>query len=143
MSSKDAGLDSAKVTLRLRNVLWDLQQHPYPTIPNPPDLKRRASVALIIRINPSYNAWPPKSTAEREISQSDDAGERLNAFFDQDWVKAGTPEVLFIKRASRKGDRWCGHVNIAVILQHSTNFCTGQVMLHFQEDVVIRKTRMI
>ncbi|KAG5458036.1 MAG: hypothetical protein BJ554DRAFT_1822 [Olpidium bornovanus] len=26
------------------------------------------------------------------------------------WVRRGTPEILFIKRATRAGDRWSGHV---------------------------------
>ncbi|KAG0049437.1 hypothetical protein BGZ90_007341, partial [Linnemannia elongata] len=51
---------------------------------------RRASVAIIIRAieNP----------------------ESLDEFFDQDWVRTGVPEVLFIERATRKTDRWSGHV---------------------------------
>lgn len=36
--------------------------------------------------------------------------ERINAFFDQEWVQHGDPEALFIKRAARKGDKWTGHV---------------------------------
>ncbi|KAI4257254.1 MAG: hypothetical protein L6R42_005787, partial [Xanthoria sp. 1 TBL-2021] len=36
--------------------------------------------------------------------------ERLNAFFTQEWVQWGDPEVLFIKRAARKGDRWTSHI---------------------------------
>lgn len=36
--------------------------------------------------------------------------QQLQNFFDQPWVKHGDPEVLFIKRASREGDRWTGHV---------------------------------
>jgi 8-oxo-dGTP pyrophosphatase MutT (NUDIX family) len=34
----------------------------------------------------------------------------LDAFFEQDWVKHGDPEILFIKRATRVGDKWNGHV---------------------------------
>jgi 8-oxo-dGTP pyrophosphatase MutT (NUDIX family) len=36
--------------------------------------------------------------------------DKLNAFFEQDWVKHGDPELLFIKRAARIGDKWNGHV---------------------------------
>lgn len=96
---------------QVKDVLLDLSQHPYPHVPNPPNLKKRASVALIIRINPTYNHWPDSSNS---ISPFADAGEdrnqKLDRFFSQDWVTHGTPEVLFIKRANRKGDRWTGHV---------------------------------
>jgi 8-oxo-dGTP pyrophosphatase MutT (NUDIX family) len=36
--------------------------------------------------------------------------DRLIEFFAQPWVQHGEPEVLFIKRATRVGDRWTGHV---------------------------------
>ncbi|KAF9577148.1 hypothetical protein BGW38_007833, partial [Lunasporangiospora selenospora] len=34
----------------------------------------------------------------------------LDEFFTQPWVETGTPEILFIERATRKTDRWSGHV---------------------------------
>ncbi|KAI1309940.1 hypothetical protein EDD11_003955 [Mortierella claussenii] len=36
--------------------------------------------------------------------------ESVDEFFSQDWVRTGVPEVLFIERATRKTDRWSGHV---------------------------------
>ncbi|KAF9153801.1 hypothetical protein DFQ26_000442 [Actinomortierella ambigua] len=36
--------------------------------------------------------------------------ESLEEFFSQTWVQTGTPEILFIERATRKTDRWSGHV---------------------------------
>ncbi|KAF9974846.1 hypothetical protein BGZ73_001661 [Actinomortierella ambigua] len=36
--------------------------------------------------------------------------ESLEEFFGQTWVQTGTPEILFIERATRKTDRWSGHV---------------------------------
>ncbi|KAG0242538.1 hypothetical protein BGW41_003896 [Actinomortierella wolfii] len=36
--------------------------------------------------------------------------ESLEEFFSQHWVQTGTPEILFIERATRKTDRWSGHV---------------------------------
>lgn len=94
---------------RLHQVLIDLHRSPYPHVPNPPECTRRASVALILRIRPTYEQWPTKARnngvdAQASISQ------RLDTFFSQPWVQAGDPEVLFIKRAARKGDRWAGHV---------------------------------
>jgi len=34
----------------------------------------------------------------------------LRDFFAQKWVQEGEPQVLFIKRAKRTGDRWSSHV---------------------------------
>ncbi|KAL2007638.1 hypothetical protein VTN00DRAFT_7620 [Thermoascus crustaceus] len=93
----------------LHEVLADLHQHPYPHVPNPPECRRRASVALILRVRPDYHHWPESSIPEVD-DQSASVIQRLDSFFSQSWVKHGDPEVLFIKRASRKGDRWTGHV---------------------------------
>lgn len=100
--------DSTTLPEHLLNVLIDLHQNPYPFVPNPPNCKKRASVALILRVRPSYNHWPQSSLPKPDKSQS--VEKQLENFFSQDWVKNGDPEVLFIKRASRVGDRWTGHV---------------------------------
>lgn len=34
----------------------------------------------------------------------------LSGFFEQEWVRRGDPECLFIKRAAMTGDRWTSHV---------------------------------
>ncbi|KAF1970147.1 hypothetical protein BU23DRAFT_538476 [Bimuria novae-zelandiae CBS 107.79] len=91
---------------QLHAVLLDLNAHPYPEVANPPEAPKRASVALILRIQPHYSHWsdhppPPGPTQFRDS---------LEAFFAQDWVKHGDPELLFIKRATRAGDKWNGHV---------------------------------
>jgi len=97
---------SSELVSYLHNVLLDLSAHPYPVIPTPPTVKKRASVAVIVRIQPHYSHWPSYASA----SLPSDPIERINAFFDQDWVRHGDPEVLFIKRATREGDKWNGHV---------------------------------
>ncbi|KAF9887657.1 hypothetical protein FE257_009750 [Aspergillus nanangensis] len=95
----------------LHNTLRDLLQHPYPHVPNPPGCRKRASVALVLRIRPTYNSWPEQdSSPSFLLDDSATTEERLEAFFSQSWVDNGDPEVLFIKRASRVGDRWTGHV---------------------------------
>jgi 8-oxo-dGTP pyrophosphatase MutT (NUDIX family) len=81
-------------------ILKDLTASPYPVLESPESLKRRASVAFAIRIKPSYAHWPTNSTKINELDE----------FFAQEWVQHGEPEVLFIKRASRKGDRWTSHI---------------------------------
>lgn len=101
--------DSKSSVDYLHSVLRDLHAHPYPYVPCPGELKKRASVALIIRVKPQYEHWPPKAATDREPIP-DDTVSRLEHFFSQAWVQNGEPEVLFIKRASRKGDRWEGHV---------------------------------
>lgn len=101
----------------LHSLLLDLSSYPYPHVPNPPDVKKRASVALIIRIQPRYT-HPPPPTGVNGSSIRGDHGDneeqtveqRLEAFFSQEWVQHGDPEVLFIKRAHRPGDRWTSHV---------------------------------
>lgn len=99
--------DTAPLVSHLRDVLQDLHRHPYPYVPNPPRCKRRAAVALIIRVRP-HHQHQAQSLAVFDKSSS--IPEQLDTFFSQEWVQRGDPEVLFIKRASRVGDRWTGHV---------------------------------
>ena len=94
---------------QLRDCLHFLQANKYPHIPNPPSCKKRASVALIIRFRPPLAipaTFDTKSCGPSILS----ATERLENFFAQQWVQQGEPEILFIKRASRAGDRWTSHV---------------------------------
>lgn len=99
-----AGLTSA-----LHNTLTHLSQNPYPHVPNPESCKRRASVALILRIRPHYNHYPSWSDVAT-LNPSQSASDQLEIFFAQPWVQRGDPEVVFIKRAAREGDRWTSHV---------------------------------
>lgn len=110
----------------LKSVLLELNAQPYPEVPCPEGLPKRASVALILRIQPNYTNWPafsdkdlpqfpPRSPTRRRRSSVASSHKLefkdiLNAFFEQDWVKHGDPEILFIKRATRVGDKWNGHV---------------------------------
>ncbi|KAF8942870.1 hypothetical protein BGZ47_006040 [Haplosporangium gracile] len=94
---------------------------------------RRASVAVIIRVRPDHHRYSQySSTRQQQQDQKTSLGsstgqqgqqqgqlrpiqaienpESLDEFFDQDWVRTGVPEVLFIERATRKTDRWSGHV---------------------------------
>ncbi|WPH04325.1 Hypothetical protein R9X50_00721400 [Acrodontium crateriforme] len=84
-----------------RDILTQLTSNPYPELSSPESTKRRASVAFIVRIQPAYTHWP---------NPSDPVPRDLASFFAQEWVQHGEPEILFIKRASRKGDRWTSHI---------------------------------
>jgi hypothetical protein len=110
----------------LKSVLLELNAHPYPEVACPPNLPKRASVALILRIQPNYSHWPepsdknattfppPLPPKRRRSSAASNHGvnfeHQLSGFFGQDWVRHGDPELLFIKRATRVGDKWNGHV---------------------------------
>ncbi|KAJ9200611.1 hypothetical protein DTO164E3_1369 [Paecilomyces variotii] len=100
---------SSSLSGALHKVLVDLHQNPYPYVSNPPSCEKRASVALILRVRPNYHHWPESSLSGAE-DRSLSVTEQLDDFFSQSWVQHGDPEVLFIKRASRAGDRWTGHV---------------------------------
>lgn len=94
---------------QLKDVLQYLQANKYPHLPNPPSCTKRASVALIIRFRPPL-AVPAAFDTEKCGPSVASATERLESFFAQQWVQQGDPEILFIKRASRKGDRWTSHI---------------------------------
>ena len=127
MAASHSPSPSSSLIDSLHSVLLELNARPYPDVACPPGVPKRASVALVIRVQPQYNHWPanpdaPASTSShtskpRRRSSAASAATRklgfadiLRAFFDQDWVKHGDPEILFIKRATRVGDKWNGHV---------------------------------
>jgi 8-oxo-dGTP pyrophosphatase MutT (NUDIX family) len=59
-----------------------------------------------VRIRPHYSRWP-RITPNLGRGSIED---KINAFFELDWVKRGDPEILFIKRAANKYDKWTGHI---------------------------------
>ncbi|KAE8405262.1 hypothetical protein BDV37DRAFT_281933 [Aspergillus pseudonomiae] len=105
-------LEAVPLSSSLHDVLLYLHDHPYPHVPNPPSCKKRASVALVLRVRPTYNHWPDSQHLSPSPQENNTLSvkQRLNTFFSQDWVQKGDAEALFIKRASRVGDRWTGHV---------------------------------
>lgn len=94
---------------QFKALLYELHLVRCPHVPNPPTCPKRASVALVVRIRPVY---PHQAAYGRETSDSSHAPfrRRLDDFFAQNWVQHGDPEILFIKRAMRTGDRWTGHI---------------------------------
>ncbi|KAL2066422.1 hypothetical protein VTL71DRAFT_2493 [Oculimacula yallundae] len=96
-----------------QETLNGLIENPYPHVSNPEGCKKRASVALILRVRPNFDHWaetdPAEGQAEAGTTESC-THESLDRFFAQDWVQHGDPEAVFIKRAARVGDRWTSHV---------------------------------
>lgn len=102
------GYDSSLVS-RLNATLHSIHLNPPPPVQQPPSCKKRASVALVLRVRPTF---PLRGTYDplSQISEDESVPAALDNFFSQEWVRSGEPEVLFIKRAVRAGDRWTGHV---------------------------------
>jgi hypothetical protein len=101
--TSSAAHESPSLTNAVKQTLVGLIKNPYPTVPNPEGCKKRASVSLILRIRPHYDHWPESCIARDEDEPEEKFVER---FFAQQWVQMGDAEVVFIKRASRVGDRW-------------------------------------
>ncbi|EXJ93693.1 hypothetical protein A1O1_02085 [Capronia coronata CBS 617.96] len=101
--------ESRDIVKALESVLTRLSEHPYPHVPNPQGCEKRASVAAIIRVRPAYAPIPSSRDSLVAVSESATPPTTIHEFFSQDWVQQGDPELLFIKRAGRAGDRWSGH----------------------------------
>lgn len=107
MSSDSLPLEQHKLVESVYHVLLELRKDPYPSIPNPAGCKKRASVACIIRIRPnSLIVGEDDSPTALNLPAKD----RIDAHFAKPWVKQGDPEILFIRRAAREGDRWTSQV---------------------------------
>lgn len=110
MALFDAGpVPSIENISQFKALLHELHRVQFAHVSNPPTCKKRASVALVIRIRPIY---PHQAVYALETSDSSVASfqKRLDSFFAQAWVQHGDPEILFIKRATRTNDRWTGHI---------------------------------
>lgn len=102
--------DESRAILKpLQELLTHLSENPYPHVPTPDGCKKRASVAAIIRVRPAFKPVLPANGSVIDVSESPSPPSTIEEFFAQDWVQEGDPELLFIKRAGRAGDRWSGH----------------------------------
>jgi hypothetical protein len=98
----------------LLSALSFISSRPDHYYPSPKFQPKRASVALIIWIKPPQT-HSPLSTSSQGIfglmlQSSIGLVKTLSELFSQSWVQQGEPQVLFIKRAKRTGDRWSAHV---------------------------------
>lgn len=102
--------ESRAIVQALRTVLVHRSQHPYPHVPTPENCTKRASVAAVIRVRPAFAPVVAASGSVVDVENpSPSPPATLEEFFSQEWVQQGDPELLFIKRAGRAGDRWSGH----------------------------------
>ncbi|KAK6497049.1 hypothetical protein TWF506_004534 [Arthrobotrys conoides] len=106
------------LNIYLKRFLQDLTVRQVEDVEGP---EKRASVAVVIRLRPAFVSSPSSDASEmkyaslhRRSSRKEPYGKCLAGdiqdAFEQPWVEDATAEVLFIKRASRVGDRWTGHV---------------------------------
>ncbi|KAF3172740.1 hypothetical protein TWF788_009333 [Orbilia oligospora] len=117
-----SGIEAAnrKLCRRHQRFLQDLTVRQVQDVIGP---EKRASVAVVIRLRPSSVASPPYSSDDSETrctslhcrsSRKEPYGKchagDIQDVFEQQWVEDSTAEILFIKRSSRAGDRWTGHV---------------------------------
>jgi len=107
MQQAESNEGSVNLITSLQELLTRLTQNPYPVVPNPEGCSRRASVALIVRVRPHYAHWPESPGLHNDNPLG---ATGLDQFFSRPWVQHGDPEVVFIKRAAREGDRWTSHV---------------------------------
>jgi 8-oxo-dGTP pyrophosphatase MutT (NUDIX family) len=102
--------ESQEIVAKLKDVLHELTSHPYPHVPTPEGCNRRASVAVIIRIRPVFSPVLQSDASVVHIEPNEPAATSLEDFLSRQWVQDGDPEVLFIKRSGRAGDKWSGHI---------------------------------
>jgi len=72
--------------------------------------KRRASVAVILRIKPTSNNVTYKIEGEWEGKGNNLPLDCILAVINNETVQKGNVEMLYIKRAVSNRDRWSGHV---------------------------------
>ncbi|ETN43865.1 uncharacterized protein HMPREF1541_10996 [Cyphellophora europaea CBS 101466] len=101
--------DSKTIIQALQPLLQRQIKSPHPYVPNPPGCRKRASVAVIIRVRPPFKPVPAPNESVVDVGTTESPATTLEEFFAKAWVQDGDPEVLFIKRAGRAGDRWSGH----------------------------------
>ncbi|KAL7408985.1 hypothetical protein BDY24DRAFT_404767 [Mrakia frigida] len=84
----------------LLRALEHIQTTPPRQIASPPTQQGRASVAICIRLVPS------STTTSSDVDEV--PATSLEEFFARDWVReeGTTVEILYIRRAKRRGDRW-------------------------------------
>lgn len=102
--------ESKEILAQLQPVLNHLKTSPYPHVSNPEGCPKRASVAVIIRVRPAFQPPPPPNESLVNVGEDETPATSIDDFFSKNWVQQGDPEILFIKRAGRAGDRWSGHI---------------------------------
>lgn len=117
---------------RLRILITNLENIPPYNIRSPSNQPCRASVAIIIRIRPNNlshdnnNKFDFAESSTNKSLQSEGINNEqktnLEDFWELPWVKDGEPEILYVKRALREGDRWSGQIAFPGGKQDKTDF---------------------
>ncbi|CAG8478334.1 8400_t:CDS:2, partial [Funneliformis mosseae] len=109
-------------TDRLKIAFSNLENISPHKIRSPLSQPRRASIAMIIRIRPKNSSYEHDKLKSSESSSNissqiednnnndNDSITDLEDFWEMEWVKNGEPEIFYIKRALREGDRWSGQM---------------------------------
>ncbi|KAI8969655.1 hypothetical protein BDB01DRAFT_687733, partial [Pilobolus umbonatus] len=87
----------------LKSLCYNVNEYRSIILPSPAHQPRRGCVGAILR-------WRRHRT---DIPISSQPIHTIEEFFNQDWVREdteGEAELLFMRRATRIGDRWSGHV---------------------------------
>lgn len=58
----------------------------------------------------SSSSADARADGSKSTGTAPNVPQTLDTFFDLSWVKRGTPELLYIKRSARQGDKWSAHV---------------------------------
>jgi len=95
----------------LEQLLTKLATYPCITF----EQKRRASVAVILRIKPKADdegvvQYHQSSNHEQATNGNNCPTDRILSLLNDKHVRSGTVEMLYIKRALNPRDRWSGHV---------------------------------
>ncbi|KAK0563520.1 hypothetical protein OC844_002182 [Tilletia horrida] len=66
--------------------------------------------ASLVHLSQASLGPAPSPTTSQQPRTPPPVPDQLDSFFSKPWVQRGTPELLYIKRASRTGDTWSAHV---------------------------------
>ncbi|CEH16461.1 peroxisomal nudix hydrolase [Ceraceosorus bombacis] len=96
-------VDSSRVTAGSANVTESARSHH-----NAASTSASASASASQRL--SASSTDAGAAESKSTGTAPNVPQTLNTFFDLSWVKRGTPELLYIKRSARQGDKWSAHV---------------------------------
>ena len=103
---RDESLENVPTPIFIRRLKENLDRSkPFKITVDPKTARKpkRASVAIILSLK-------PKQLHQNATSITKSLTADLESFLKQDWVYDAIMDFVYIKRATRKGDRWSGQV---------------------------------